>query len=138
MDANIAMTHFTIGAVTVAALQWVKSSKWFPWIQAGQTKLLRALSALVAAAAAVGIGYTWNAHDHSLTITGLTLSGIAIAFWAWLKQFAVQEFMYRATKPALPPGVFSVPRGVSAGAFAQGSTNPSVTDSAAPVAPVTK
>ena len=120
MDANIAMTHFTIGAVTVAALQWLKGSTWFPWIQAGQTKLLRALSALAAAAAAVGIGYTWNAHDHSLTITGLTLSGIAVALWAWLKQFAVQEFMYRATKPAAQ------------------NANPSVTDSAKSVAPGAK
>ena len=117
MDANIAMTHFTIGAVTVAALQWLKSSSWFPWIQAGQTKLLRALSALAAAATAVGIGYTWNANDHSLTITGLTITGIGIAFWAWLKQFAVQEFMYRATKQ--PAQI----------------ANPSVTDSARPVAP---
>jgi hypothetical protein len=120
MDANIAMTHFTIGAVTVAALQWLKSSPWFPWIQAGQTKLLRFISALAAAGTAVGIGYTWNAVDHSLTITGLTLTGIAFAFWAWLKQFAVQEFMYRATRPATQ------------------SANPSVTVSAPAVAPATK
>jgi len=116
MDANLAMTHFTIGAVTVAALQWVKASPWFPWIVKGKTTLLRFLSALAAAGVSVGIGYTWNPEAHSLTITGLTLGGIAIAFWAWLKQFAVQEFMYRATK----------------------QVNPSVTDSAGTVAPATK
>jgi len=129
-DANVAMTHFTIGAVTVAALQWLKSSSWFPWIQAGQTYLLRAISALAAAGTAVGIGYTWNAHDHSLTITGLTLAGIAFAFWAWLKQFAVQEFMYRATKPpsTVAPAVLVGVRGVK----------PSVTDSSSAVAPGTK
>jgi hypothetical protein len=124
MDANIAMTHFTIGAVTVAALQWLKSSPWFPWIQAGQTKLLRAISALAAAGTAVGIGYTWNAQDHALTITGLTLTGIALAAWAWLKQFAVQEFMYRATRPSSASAVAIV--------------NPSVTDSPGAVAHATK
>lgn len=128
MDANVGMTHFTIGAVTVAALQWLKASPYFPWITAGKTNLLRALSAMAAAGAAVGIGYTWNAQDHALTITGLTLTGIGIAFWAWLKQFAVQEFMYRATRPS----------SASALAIVNAPANPSVTLSPNVLAPAAK
>lgn len=97
MVENVAMTHFTLGAVTVAAIQWLKSSSWFPWITAGKTNLIRFVSAMAAAGSAVGISYTWNPTDHSLTIVGLTLTGMVTAGYAWLKQFAVQEFMYRAT-----------------------------------------
>ena len=69
MDANLAMTHFTIGAVTVAALQWVKASPWFPWIVKGKTTLLRIISAAVAAATAVGIGVaTELARVHNTTV----------------------------------------------------------------------
>jgi hypothetical protein len=95
---SVVMTQFTLGAVVVAALQWLKSSKYFPWITKGKVNLLRGISAVAAAAASVGIGHVWDPQAHSLTITGLTLAGIATAFYAWLKQFAVQEFMYRATK----------------------------------------
>lgn len=102
---NVALTSITVSGITVAALQWMKRSKYFPWITKEKVVLMRILSGFVAAAAAVGISYQWNAADHTLTIAGLTLGGVASLGWAWVKQFTMNEIVWQTTKPSSSPAV---------------------------------
>lgn len=104
-DSNIALTAFTTSAMTVAALNWLKGSKYFPWITREKATLLRVLSAGASVAAGVGIGHVWNAADHSLVISGLTLSNVARFSWAIVRQFAMNETIFQATKPSSNPAV---------------------------------
>jgi len=97
-DANVVMTHLTSSGITVFALQWLKNSKYFPWITDEKTRLLRILSGLAAAGTAVGISATWNGTNHELVIGGLTLTAVMAAVWAWAKQFVMNEMVWQATK----------------------------------------
>jgi hypothetical protein len=101
MDHNVLATQITMGGVGVAFLQWLKSTKFFPWVTAESAKLNRILAAAVALVSAVGIHLSWQSAGepgaYTLTITGATLTGVTSMAWIWLKQFVVQEFMYRAT-----------------------------------------
>jgi hypothetical protein len=97
-DANIAMTTFTTGALTVAALNWLKQSPWFPWITKERNTLVRILSIVAATASSAGIGHIWNSADHSLVISGLTLPNVVGFAWAAVKQFAMNETLFQVTK----------------------------------------
>lgn len=99
MDANIAITQFTTGALTVAAMNWLKGQAWFPLVQAGKAKLNRGVAAFVAFCTSLGVHFVWNGTEHSLLITGLTLSVIAGTVYHWASQMATQEVIYQATKP---------------------------------------
>jgi hypothetical protein len=104
-DANVLLTTFTISGVTVAAINWVKRSKYFPWITKEKTTLLRFMSIAAAAASGVGIGHVWNAADHSLVISGLTVANLWAFLWAIVKTFTMNETIFQATKPASNPAV---------------------------------
>ncbi len=113
MDANV-VTQFgdqlTASAVIVFLINALKKASWFPWLNAQTDKLNRAVALVFSGLAALGIhtSHTWSASSgvFVLTVKGLTLAGILAAAWAWLKSFAVQEFVYRATRgngaPAAP------------------------------------
>lgn len=120
MVENIVITQVTTSAIVVAAIQWLKSSRFFPWITKESGAMSRFVSALLAAGAAVGIHTTWDPSAHALTITGLTAFGIALATWEWAKSFVLNELIYRSTvkpqkadppivvvnQPAQPPAGF--------------------------------
>ena len=105
MDANIAITQFTTGALTVAAMNWLKGQPWFPLVQAGKAKLNRSVAAFVALCGSLGIHFVWNPVDHSLLIQNLTLSVIGLSLYHWVSQMATQEVIYQATKAKSDPVV---------------------------------
>jgi hypothetical protein len=111
-DSNIALTTFTTGAITVAVLNWIKTSPWFPWITREKTILLRLLSSCAAVASGVGIQHVWNAADHQLIISGLTVTNLAMFFWAAAKQFAMNETIFQSTKRTSDPKVVQVAKEV--------------------------
>jgi hypothetical protein len=102
-DANVVMTTFTASAITVAAINWLKRSKAFPWITKEKIWLLRVMSAAAATASGVGINHVWNAADHSLVISGLTMANLGLFAWAVVKQFVANETIFQATKPQSNP-----------------------------------
>jgi hypothetical protein len=104
-DANVLMTTFTISGITVAAINWLKRSKYFPWITKEKIWLLRIMSAAAATASGVGISHVWNATDHSLVIGGLTGANLAAFAWDITKQFTMNETIFQATKPQSNPAV---------------------------------
>jgi hypothetical protein len=105
MDSNIAITQFTTGALTVAAMNWLKGQSWFPLVQAGKAKLNRSVAAFVAFCSSLGVHFVWNGAEHSLAIQGLTLSVIAASLYHWASQMATQEVIYQATKAKSDPAV---------------------------------
>jgi hypothetical protein len=92
---SVVMTHVTAAGISVAVLQWLKNSKYFPWITAEKGKLLRVLAVITSAIGAVGIGYTWHPDARQLIFNIPTLAGIFAMFAAWAKSFVMQEIVYQ-------------------------------------------
>lgn len=98
---------FGVGCVVVFLINWLKSARWFPFLQREWKTAQRVWSVLLAAASAVGVHVIFK--NQTLTITGLSLTAVAVAGWAWLKAFAMQEFIYQATKQAKAAADTSAP-----------------------------
>jgi hypothetical protein len=91
----------TVSAITVAAIQWLKKSSWFPWLSDTSSKLaLRGTSLLTAFAAAAGIHFTFSAEAGTLAVSGLTVATILPALWAWLKSMVFNELIFQAAVKA--------------------------------------
>ncbi len=95
---NVVISQVTAAAVSVAFINWLKASSYFPWITQEKANLLRVLAVITSGIGALGIHYTWDPAAHSLTFTGLSLAAIFGAAVAWVKSFAVQELAYQATR----------------------------------------
>jgi hypothetical protein len=108
-EANVVITQITTGALTVAFINWLKSSSVFPWITAERKTLLRVIAGVLAGVKAIGITYTWNPDAHTLVIGGLTLATILGGTWHWLQSFVTQELIYQTTKSRQPAGTIAVP-----------------------------
>jgi hypothetical protein len=94
---SVVMTHITTAGISVALIQWLKGSKYFPWITAEKGKLLRVLAAVTSAIGAVGIGYTWHPDARQLVFTIPTLAAMFAMGAAWAKSFIMQEIVYQGT-----------------------------------------
>lgn len=87
---------FGAGCVAVFLINWLKNASWFPLLQKDWKTAQRLWSIVLAAASAAGVHVVFAAG--TLSISGLTLTGILTAGWAWIKAFSMQEFVYQATK----------------------------------------
>jgi len=118
--ASVAVDTVTASALVVAVVNWLKAK--FPGIAASPAKFARIASAAGAAIAAVGVNMVWqhgsNPGEWQITITGLTMAGVAAAAWAWVKHFAMQEIIYQTTRA--PAGI-PVPVGFGAASVGQGN-----------------
>lgn len=103
---NAFATQVTVSGIVVALLQWLKNSKWFPWLSAESAKVNTVVAALAAAAGAIGVHLAWNQGaipgSYMLEVTGLTLMGVLGGVWAWLKMFVYQQIIFRATVKPTP------------------------------------
>ena len=95
---SIAVSHITAAAVSVGVIQWLKNSKWFPWITQERSRVMRGAAILTAGVGAVGIHYTWDPTARSLTFAIPTFAALLGAGVAYVKSFALQELAYQATK----------------------------------------
>ena len=85
-----------IGFLAVWIIQRLKASGWPPWINDSTGKLNRFLSALAASLATVGITWNYRVEGGVLTISGLTLAGVAAFLSTLVSQGAIQEVLYQA------------------------------------------
>lgn len=101
---DIVSSQVTASAVVVLLIQWLKSSRFAPWITGETDTLNKALGALFAAFTAVGIHATYDSSAHVLTIAGLTLGAFFHGAWHWLQSFSFQQLIYHgAMKPVMGP-----------------------------------
>ena len=99
MVESIGVTHITTAAVSVAFIQWLKRSSWFPWFTAEKAKLARVIAFVTAGIGTIGIAWAWDPATRSISFHIPTLAvmfGMAIAY---AKSFIMQELTYQATKP---------------------------------------
>ena len=95
-SGNELTAHMTTGAAIVYAIQWLKQAGWFTWINADTKTINRVVSAVLAAVAAVGINWTYQADvdNGTLILTGVSWTAILGAAWEWLKQFSLQQMIF--------------------------------------------
>ena len=102
---NVLATGLTIGTLSAGVLAYLKSAKWAPWFNKHSATINHIFMALTAGGAALGIHAVWDATNHSLLITGLSLKTIAIGVWEWLKQWTLQYLVHRGMfGPVATPG----------------------------------
>jgi hypothetical protein len=82
-------TQVTAAAASAYAINLLQRWEKLPWITQHTKGITHAVRAIMALAASIGIGWHWDAVDHSLTITGLSLSAVIVFGWHWFSQFAV-------------------------------------------------
>ena len=102
--SNVVLSTFTSSAVVVWLMQLIKKSKWLTFVEEGKPALNRFVSVVAAAAANLGLSYTWDAQTHALTIAGLSVAGMLAMGWHWLNHYAMQETIYQmaVNKPTAP------------------------------------
>ena len=101
--------HVTMGAVIVYLIEYLKRSHWFPWLDSYTVNLNKAVSAILAAIAAFGIGWVIQSPvegTYVITLTGLTWTSVGLASWEFLKQYITQQMIFdMAIKKGEPPKV---------------------------------
>jgi hypothetical protein len=101
-------TQITAGAVAVFIIQKLKSWEALPWISHYTPIMNRAVAIVSSFLTAIGVHLAYSSVDHTLVISGLSLAGILGMMWVWIKQFALQEYVYQSaanrTKVDLPAG----------------------------------
>ena len=112
VDNNVVLTTLAVSGTSVAVLNWIKASSWFPWVTKEKVTLLRLLSALSALAAGSGIHWVWTATDHSFAVSGLTAANVLALGAAIYKQFVANEVIYQMTKRTSDPKVVQVAKEV--------------------------
>lgn len=101
METELLTSQFTAGYAISALVEWLKGQTWFPFASVGNARLNRAFAMATALVAAFGLHATFDSNVGVLTITGLTASNIVHSIWAWIQQYAIQQFMYKGiVKPA--------------------------------------
>lgn len=98
MIDSVVISHVTAAAVSVAFINWLKKSEWFPWITQEKARVMRAVALLTAAAASIGIAYTWDPAARLLSFHIPTLVAVVGMAVGYVKSFAIQELTYQATK----------------------------------------
>jgi hypothetical protein len=101
-------TQFGTGAFVVFLMQLMKKWSALPWISQWTPRVNRAVAVLASFLSTIGIHTAYSSVNHTLLISGLSLTGILGMIVVWAKQFAYQEFIYQSaanrTKVDLPGG----------------------------------
>lgn len=90
LSANVVMAY-----VIVALIQWAKKQQWIPLVDFDTARANRAIAALMAVVTSLGVHATYNGADGSLIVTGLSLGSIASFSGEALRQFIMQQLIYK-------------------------------------------
>lgn len=102
---DLVISQVTLSAVAVVVMQWLKKASWFPWLTEQSDRANKAVAAFMAAIAAVGIHYTYDAPTATLTFTGISFAALGHGLWHWLQSYAVQETIYKGAFHAPKPTI---------------------------------
>lgn len=110
--SNILATQLTAAAVSAYLMRLIQKWAKLPWITEHTAGINAAFRAVVSLAATLGISFTWDGTAHTLLISGLTFSTIAIGLWHWLGQFSFTHMaakVFEVNDPARPPAIGNIP-----------------------------
>lgn len=95
------INHVTFAAIVVWFIQRLKPILGkLEWYQTAKSAVNRLLGVLLSGMAAVGIHCDFDSEAGVLTITGLTVAGIAKMLWLWVQQYIVQQSAWKGVKIA--------------------------------------
>lgn len=98
-------SHLTLAVMIPVILQWLKGQNWFPLLNYHNGTLNRIISWSIGALAGLGIGISYNSTAGMLTITGLTMAGLATGIQHAIVQIALNHGMYKAIVAPPLPGI---------------------------------
>ena len=102
----------TTSAMSVAIIQWLKNTKYLPFINQHTTGINRMVGWGTAMLSATGLHYTYDAHSGTLTLTGLTLMTVAHALFDTTKSYAFNWLIYNGMVKSRAADVAAVAEGV--------------------------
>lgn len=89
------LSQLTASSIAVWLIQRLKSAPWFPALDANSSVVVQRVFAVATATlTTVGINWSYDASLGVLTVTGLTVAGIADALWAFLQSLVAQQVIY--------------------------------------------
>ena len=86
------------------AFQFLKRSKWFPWLSVESQKVNYAVGALIAFLSTVGILCNFDHAAGVLTISGLTTANLMHVAVRFFQQYAYQQASYKLVVAPPMPG----------------------------------
>lgn len=90
-------TQVTAAAVVSFLIAFLKKQSWFPWISTETEKINRVAAIVLSGLASLGIHAHFSHESGILTVTGLTLTTVAVGLWHWVTQFALTHGWFKAT-----------------------------------------
>jgi hypothetical protein len=92
-----------LALISTYALQWLKASKFFPWLTMETQTLNRIVGIAIAFLTSVGVLVSFDHVAGVLTVTGLTLANLGHAVIRFGQQWTFQQASYRlVVAPAMP------------------------------------
>jgi hypothetical protein len=90
---NEVVSQIAIAGLVAYALEFMKKSKLFPWINMEKKKLQRTLAMLAALVTAIGVHYQYDAATTQFVISG-SLLALRHGMWEFGKQVLFQQMIY--------------------------------------------
>ena len=89
------LNHGVLGIVVVQVIDWLKQAKWASWITDETVVVNRVLGLAAAAAVVAGMDWQYQAANGTLTVTGLTVTGVMNFLGEFIKQWSLQQAAYK-------------------------------------------
>ena len=93
--SNELVSTVTASAMSVAIIQWMKNTKYIPFMNQHSSAFNRFVGWVAAFLSATGIHYSFNHDTGTLTLTGLTAVALGHTVWDTTKSYAFQWLTYR-------------------------------------------
>lgn len=90
--------QITASAAVVLLLDYLKNAKWLGWLTQDTATRNRVAAVVGSLLAAIAVHATFDRTAGVLTITGLTATGIATGFVAWIKSYVFQQMMFKMSR----------------------------------------
>lgn len=84
-----------IAALVSYAIEFIKGSKYFPFITAESAKVNRFVSVVLSGLSALGIHVVCSKLNHSCVFTWTDGITVLTVLWHWVSQFVYQHLIYK-------------------------------------------
>ena len=93
----------TAAAAIIFFQNWLKQRPWFPLLTYNSKRMNHYFSIALTGLATLGIHISWNAGEHSLLITGLSMATAGAGALNWMQTYLMTKVGYVALQSQLNP-----------------------------------
>lgn len=97
---TVVLDQITAAGLIVMLVQWVKNTKYIPWVNNHSAAITRIISWGAAFFTALGVHYIYDKEAGTLLFTGLGFTAILASLWHWASSVVAQELIYRGVVPS--------------------------------------